>query len=730
MVYVIADWETSTKTSYGRKANPFDKDNYVVAWGLKYKGKQSEHYYMKPLPKDWLKDVKIIVAHNAKFDLEWIWEDPYFRQWLKDGGKLWCTQYAEYLLSGQTALWPSLDECAAKRGGNLKNDEIKAMWNADIDTIDIPKDMLCDYLDEDTSNTEIVYLSQVKEARERGMISSMLTHMEGLLGLIEMEHNGIKVDVEFGEDTRLELVEEYEAARIALDEFIPKELPEELVWNWGSRDQLSCLLFGGQLTYKKRVPILDEKGNPTYTKKKENWPTSGGVPFHPDSPCWRNIALEKDTYKSGAKAGSVKYKSVEIQGEPKLRYEDFQYEMLGVTQADPSWETKKAGIYKVDEEVLLLCKLRGIPLAELLLKLRKIDKDLGTYYRRYDPKKKTEVGMLTLVQPDGFIHHNLNNVATVTGRLSSSTPNMQNIPRGDKSKVKKCFISRFGEDGNVGESDFSQLEVVIQGLSSLDTQLIHDINSKVDFHCKRAAKKVNEEYEDVLHKAKKLKIPYYVELRQGCKEFSFQRSYGAGAAAIADSTGMDIEEVKQLIKIEDTMYSGILEYNERVKEDVLATRVMTDQKLFVNGIMFNQATGYHKSVTGKRYVFKESVTPDFMHNPRDKRRQPVYTSFSPTEMKNYPIQGLAGEVVIMCIGELFRGFLARDNFGGKGFLTNTVHDCIWADTHKDVSEEVFKFIEDTLVNAKSLFEVRYKVDCPVTFSAETAWGKNMLELAH
>ena len=69
--------------------------------------------------------------------------------------------------------------------------------------------------------------------------------------------------------------------------------------------------------------------------------------------------------------------------------------------------------------MLLLCKLRGIALAELLLKLRKIDKDLGTYYRRYDPKKKVEVGMLTLVQPDGFIHHNLNNVATVTGRLSS-----------------------------------------------------------------------------------------------------------------------------------------------------------------------------------------------------------------------------------------------------------------------------------------------------------------------
>ena len=107
---------------------------------------------------------------------------------------------------------------------------------------------------------------------------------------------------------------------------------------------------------------------------------------------------------------------------------------------------------------------------------------------------------------------------------------MQNIPRGDKSKVKSASLVGLVREGNVGESDFSQLEVVIQGLASLDTQLIHDINSKVDFHCKRAAKKVGEEYEDVLHKAKKLKLPYYVELRQGCKEFSFQRSYGAGAA--------------------------------------------------------------------------------------------------------------------------------------------------------------------------------------------------------
>ncbi len=726
MVYVVADWETSTKTSYGRKANPFDKDNYVVAWGLKYRGKAAEHHYMKPLPKDWLQDVKIIIAHNAKFDLTWIWEDPYFRGWLKAGGKLWCTQYAEYLLSGQTALWPSLDECATKRGGNLKNDEIKAMWNAGIDTIDIPKDMLCDYLDEDVSNTEIVYLSQVKEARAQGMLNSMLTHMEGLLGLIEMEYNGIKVDYEFGEATRLELVQEYEAARVALDSFIPTGLPEEIVWNWGSRDQLSCLLFGGTITYQKRLPILDENGYPTYTKAKESWPMCKGEPIDPR----KAEGLELDTYKGGAKAGAVKFKSVAVPGQLKTSLQDLTHTLPGITEPDVAWKTKKEGIYKVDEEVLLLFELRGIELAELLLKLRKIDKDLGTYYRRYDPKKKVEVGMLTLVQPDGFIHHNLNNVATVTGRLSSSTPNMQNIPRGDKSKVKKCFISRFGDKGNVGESDFSQLEVVIQGLASLDTQLVNDINNKVDFHCKRAAKKVGESYEDVLHKAKKLKIPFYVELRQGCKEFSFQRSYGAGAAAIADSTGMDIEEVKELIKIEDTMYSGILEYNEKVKADVLDTRVMTDQKLFVKGMMFNQAQGCHRSITGKRYVFKETITPEFMQNPRDKRRQPVYTSFSPTEMKNYPIQGLAGEVVIMCIGVLFRGFLERDNFGGKGFLTNTVHDCIWADTHEDVSEEVFSFIENTLVNAKTLFEDRYKVSCPVSFSAETAWGKNMLELGH
>ena len=64
------------------------------------------------------------------------------------------------------------------------------------------------------------------------------------------------------------------------------------------------MLFGGQLTYKKRVPILDEAGNPTYTKKKENWPLSKGVAVHPKDA----VGIELDTYKSGAKAGQLNIK--------------------------------------------------------------------------------------------------------------------------------------------------------------------------------------------------------------------------------------------------------------------------------------------------------------------------------------------------------------------------------------------------------------------------------------
>ena len=56
----------------------------------------------------------------------------------------------------------------------------------------------------------------------------------------------------------------------------------------------------------------------------------------------------------------------------------------------------------------------------------------------------------------------------------------------------------------------------------------------------------------------------------------------------------------------------------------------------------------------------------------------------PTELKNYPIQGTGGEIVQMILGKIWRYFMAKENWGGKALLVNTVHDCYWIDTHPDI----------------------------------------------
>lgn len=724
------DWETSTKVSYGRKANPFDKDNYVVVYGVKYLRQEPLSYYMEPLPDDWLDGVEMLVAQNAKFDLTYIWDDPKTKAYLKRGGKVWCTQYAEYILTGQQKQWASLDDLAAKYGGTLKNDEIKALWEAGVDTIDIPKDMLIDYLNGDLSNTEIVFLKQVARARELGMMKSIATHMEALLALTEMEYNGLYIDQKASEEHLERLLPELNEVITKLESYIPDNLPPEASWNWGSKDHLSALFFGGGVKYKKSVHKQDpDTGEYLYTKKTEAWYLKDDVPVDPATV---TDTSELDRYKSGAKAGKLKTKKVDVQGDPKTVITEFSFELEGLAQPLEKWMTKKEGVFKTDVEVLLELKEEGVEAASLMLEWRRLDKDIGTYYKRYDEKKSKYVGMLTLVQPDGYIHHTLNNVSTVTGRLSASNPNAQNIPNKKRSRVKELFASRFGTEGRVCEVDYSQLEVVIQGWDSGDKNLMDDINSGVDFHVKRLATKLEEEYDEVFRKAKIEELPAYVEGRQDSKQFSFQRAYGAGAPAIAEETGMALSAVKEFIKAEEKMYPGVLEYNERVKESVLTTKRPSGKMLEVDDLSFIQHSGYYTSPTGKRYVFKEEVAPPFMRRkPKwaGKDWTPTYTSFSPTQTKNYPIQGLAGEVVLLSLGKLFRKLLAEDNYGGNILLTNTVHDCAWLDSSNEhYAQLACQVTLDIFTNADKLIEAHYEIPCPVKFRAEAEYGPNMLSM--
>lgn len=355
-------------------------------------------------------------------------------------------------------------------------------------------------------------------------------------------------------------------------------------------------------------------------------------------------------------------------------------------------------------------------------KRQDLTKDLTTYYVWYDPKKKENVGMLTCVMPGSHIvHHQINHTSTVTSRLSSSNPNLQNVPRADTSEVRKMFVSRFVL-GKMIEVDYSQLEVVVQGFLSNDKNLIRDLLAKVDFHCKRVALAHGITYEEAVERCKNEDHPEYAKwnkLRTVAKIFSFQRAYGAGAKTIAESTGMPIDDIKDMIEAEELEYVGVVEFNDAVEKSVKDTAVK-----------FNDPTrnfktykrGYWQAPTGTVYSWRSYDSPDYQ------QERGIMDNFMPTEIKNYPTQGTGGEIVQIMIGKLWRHFVSNDNYGGKALLCNTVHDCVWLDAEDDIHKQVAQDSARILEAVPEALKEIYGIDCPVPFPVDSEAGDTMFSL--
>ena len=367
----------------------------------------------------------------------------------------------------------------------------------------------------------------------------------------------------------------------------------------------------------------------------------------------------------------------------------------------------------------------GLPFTNALARFTGMTKDLGTYYWTED-KSGNRKGMLTLIHENGIIHHKLNHTSTVTSRMSSSDPNMQNIPRGGTSNVKKMFTSRFGDDGVMVEIDYSQLEVVVQGVLSKDPQLCEDLRNKIDFHCKRLAAKPGEDYDEVKKKAKDETHPdhkKYSAMRTDAKVFSFQRAYGAGNATIAAATGMPLADVEALAEAETKLYPKVALFDQMSEKAINASRVPTNNKIFIEGVAFSQGEGHWDSPTGTRYVWREGITPEFMW------KHGKYTGFSPTERKNYPVQGFGGEIVQTMLGKVMRYFIANDMFDRKVLLVNTVHDCVLLDGHKDIAPKVAKEVQKILESVPEVFNKLYpQLDITVPFPCETEIGKDLFDM--
>lgn len=330
---------------------------------------------------------------------------------------------------------------------------------------------------------------------------------------------------------------------------------------------------------------------------------------------------------------------------------------------DKAKKTQK-GQYITSEEVLLQLKSKA-PIVNNILAYRGLKKLLSTYVDAL-PK--------LINKRTGHIHTSFNQTVTATGRLSSSDPNLQNIPvRGEDGKeIRKCFIP---EPGCLFFSaDYSQIELRVMAHLSNDENMIEAFRDGHDIHTATAAKIYKESIDSVTR-----------DQRTKAKRANFGIIYGITVFGLAQNLDIERSEAKQIIDGYFETYPQVQDYMERSKE-------MARKQGYAE-------TFFHR----RRYL------PDInSHNA-------TVRNFAERNAINAPIQGSAADIIKVAMVRIYDRF-KRENIRSKMILQ--VHD----ELNFSVIPEEKKLVESIVLEE---MQNAYKLRVPLV--ADCGWGNNWLE---
>lgn len=274
------------------------------------------------------------------------------------------------------------------------------------------------------------------------------------------------------------------------------------------------------------------------------------------------------------------------------------------------------------------------------------------------------------------------------------------------SRIKECFRSRWLDEGRIVNVDMSQMEVIASAILSGDPVLKADIKSGMDMHKVRAAQLFNIPESHVTKGQRSI-----------AKAFSFQLSYGAGPKSMAAKQGVSLEVAQDFIRQYYSRYSVLKKWQDQVAQEVEDAR-RPGTKRSPRG----EPLGYSiwNSATGRRYRFDEQDAPDWM------RERGVLTSFSPTEMKNYAVQGYAtADVMALYRAMLYREMLIYDWPGVVP--VNTVHDSVMFDAREMMVPSVVQMcreVADLLPKKlKEYFDMDVDLAFPIDVEVGPTWGE-------
>lgn len=305
---------------------------------------------------------------------------------------------------------------------------------------------------------------------------------------------------------------------------------------------------------------------------------------------------------------------------------------------DPKAKKTKTGQYSTTEDILLRLRHRH-PLVDKILELRGIRKLLSTYVN----------ALPALINPTtGRIHTTYNQTVTATGRLSSTNPNLQNIPvRNDEGReIRRAFIPA---DGNIFFSaDYSQIELRLVADLSHDQTMIDAFAHGHDIHAITAARIYHKPLDQVTG-----------DERRKAKTANFGILYGISAFGLAQRLNIARDEAKMLI---DGYYATFPQVREYIDRSIAQAR----------------DKGYVTTLYGRRRML-----PDI------NSRNAVVRGFSERNAINAPIQGTAADVIKLAMVRIYRRFQAE---GIKSKMILQVHDELNFDVLPDELEAVQRIV--------------------------------------
>ena len=665
---------TVTKRDGKMHLDPFEPENSLTMVGMLTDQGQcltfpfdhadrpnQEDYYGRV--QQLLDDTTILIAHNAAYDLLWLWESGF-----KYDGPVFDTMLAEYVLQRGQKEPLSLEACAERYDlDTKKQDTLKEYFAKGYSTRDIPYNELTEYLVADLEATQqlsdkLMYRLQSKDS---GLMETVQLSNQLAVRLARIYQRGFSVDLSKLDEVQTEFEQEKKDLINDLESHVRRVMGDTPI-NLNSPEQLSWVIYGRKVIDKQEWASIidpymsDEDFRYAINSRTEKLYRTKASQCHDCSGTGyvRKVKKNGEPFAKPNKCGTCG--SAGFLFTPTDTAAGFKFKPPSAKWASANgFSTSKLNLETLEKAA----RVKGMTeAADFLSKVRRLSA-VDTYLSSFVD------GIRTHVKSDGKLHVRLLQHRTATGRLSGADPNMQNMPRGGTFPVKKVFVSRW-EGGKVLEADMAQLEFRAAAFLSQDGVAIEEVSTGFDVHAYTA---------EVITNAGQ------PTSRQDAKAHTFAPLYGATGFGRTKAEASYYEHFTD-------KYQGVADWHSTLAKEALTTGII-------------------KTPSGREFAFPDVV-----------RKSSGRVSHF-TQIKNYPVQSFATAdivpVALIHIDDLLSGM--------SSCIVNSVHDSIVIDVHPDEEEKVINIIHQTNEVLSELITLRWGIEFNVPLLLESKIGPNWLD---